>query len=314
MSPKKQFILSFFICLVAFSFLGIMVNGYFEDALFHDINIDNNQSKDYDEDSSDDFFTTPVTDGKGFTAMIIGNDISTNETDAIILVKVDFNTEKIMVCSIPTESKYEITGIDSTGNNYSGSMSFKDTIQNYGTDYLINKIYALTDMKIDYYAVINTSDARRIFNEFCGNTGLRYTVPEAMEYDDIYEDIDLYEGDQYLNGSKAVQLMRYRDYESGNGDVKRCSTQVEVIRAFVKTALNSDNPLKEKLLDETARKNLLSGIKTNVTSSDILENIDFIFSIGKFEFVSVPFRYSALITADNVSSLHEDFNKPFEQE
>lgn len=311
MSPAKQFILSFLICLAAFSLLGFLVNGYFEDTLFSNSHI-STVPKDYESEKNSDDITTPVPEGKGFTAVIIGNDLSTEETDAIILLKVDSSEKKFMVCSIPTDSRYVITGSDSDGNNYTGSMSFKDTIKNYGTDYLIKKIYAITDMKADFYASINTAQARRIFNEFCGE-GLRYTVPEAMEYDDIYEDIDLYEGDQYLNGAKAVQLMRYRSYQSGNGDVKRCTTQVELIRAFVKSALNPQNPLKSKLLDEAARKNLLSGIKTNVTANDILENLDFVFSIGEYEFISVPFRNSTMIKTENVSSIHEDFNKPFEE-
>lgn len=312
MSSSKQFILSFFICIAAFSFLGYLVNGYFEKTLFSDNQTGKNPENHYAEVDPPDIFSDPVSDGEGFSALIVGKDLSTDTTDALILVRADRGTEKFMVCSIPPRARYAITGTDSEGNKYTGSMSFGDTVKNYGVPYLIDKIYALTNLDIDYYAIIDTDDARRLFNEFCGSTGLRYTVPEDMEYDDIYEDIHLTEGDQYLNGAAALQLLRYREYKSGNGDVKRCTTQVEVIRAFAKAALSSENPLKARLLDENVRTKLLSGVETNVTAGDIADNLDLVFSLGDFEFVSIPFRYSAMVSAENVSSIHEDFTRPFE--
>ena len=311
MSSAKKFVLSFLVCLLVFSILGNVAYKYFDNALFGtgegEIPSGDDQ---YTDIPKSDTSVTETGDKGTVSALILGKDLSTNEIDAIIIVKADKALKKIAVSSIPTESRYAVTGTDSKGNYYSGSMSFKETYNAYGIDYLVKKIYALTDVKADYYAIVNSHAAQTIINELCGN-GIRYTVPEKMEYTDTVRgaDIDLYEGDQYLNGTKAVQLLRFRDYKSGNGDVKRCTTQIEFIREIL-GVMNAENPLKAKLDDAKSTK-LLSYLITNATAKDVSENLDMLFNLSEYTFVSVPFRYSALIKAEHVSSLHADFNSPF---
>jgi polyisoprenyl-teichoic acid--peptidoglycan teichoic acid transferase len=63
-------------------------------------------------------------------------------------------------------------------------------------------------------------------------------VPERMEYEDQTQQlkIDLYPGQQVLNGEQAEQFARFRNDE--NGDIGRVQRQQQVIRA-----------LREKLTD-----------------------------------------------------------------
>lgn len=311
MSSTKQFFLSFLICLAAFGLLGYLITGLVEERFFAptvpNAGVQNPDTADISNPLPEDTDT-----GVGFTALLIGKDTASNEIDALILLRVEKEQKKVSVCSIPADTRYAVTGTDSSGNSYSGSLTFKDTEKSYGLPYLLKKVYALTDQKVDYYAQISLSAARTLLSELTGSTGLLYTVPETMEYEE--EDgagIHLKEGSQYLSGAKAVELLRYRTYNSGNGDVKRCTTQVDFLRRLISDTLTPDNPLKEKLLSESERKRLLSYVNTNVTSEDIVKHLDLVFSLHDFEFVSIPFRYSGLVKTENVSALHDTFNDPF---
>ena len=313
MSTAKQFLLSFIICLIAFGTLSYGIVGIVNDRFFAsepDVPKQDDMNDDPLPDTDDK--EVPTDPAKGFTALIIGNDPNTSDIDALILCRVDKQKKTMSVCSIPTDTRYEISGTDSDGEKYDGSLSFKETAKTYNVDYLLKKIYALTDQKVDYYAELNLSSARALIGELAGNTGVLFTVPEQMDYDEDEGDgIHLREGAQYLTGAKAVDLLRYRTYKSGYSDVKRCTVQVEFIRKLVQETLTIDNPLYKKLLDESERKRLLNMVKSNVTGDDIVWNLDLVFTLKDYEFVSIPFRFGDMIRADHVGTLHDTFNDPF---
>ncbi len=317
MSSAKQFLLSFLICLVAFGALSYLITGAVNDRFFSgnaDIEKPANDGKTEQNPSTEDKNEIPTDLSGGFTALIIGKDPTTSDTDALILCRVDKKTKKMSVCSIPTETRYLVTGTDSNGKRYEGSLSFKETVKTYGIDYLQKKLYALTDQKIDYYAQINLSSARTIIGELGGTKGVLYTVPEAMDYEEDEKDgngIHLKEGAQYLSGTKAVELLRYRTYKSGTSDTKRCTTQVDFIRKLVSETLSLDNPFYTKLLTDAERKRLLNLVTTNVTGEDIVHNLDLVFTLKDYEFVSIPFRYGDTIRPENVGTIHDTFNDPF---
>ncbi|MBE6623931.1 MAG: LytR family transcriptional regulator [Ruminococcaceae bacterium] len=301
MSSGMQFLLSLLLCLAAFSAIAFSAIGFIEDKFFMEDDISVIEHEEYDDKSIEKEEKT----GKTVSALIIGKDISTNEVDALVLLKADCDSKKLLACSIPTETEFVL---NSAIADYVAKMSFKDSVVNNSVKYLVNKVYAITGTDIDYYAMIDTASARKIFNEFSAEQGLEYTIPHSMVYDDIYEDINLREGKQNLSGNMAVQLMRYR----GDGDAQRCENQVDVIKSFAKQFLKTDSKLKNKFLDSDFCKTLLSGIKeTNVTASALVENCDILFSLSEYEFISVPFGGSTVIEAENVSALREDFSKPF---
>ena len=313
MSTAKQFLLSFLICLVAFGTLSYFITGAVNDRFFSgEVEKPTEDGKDGENPSFDNSTEEKTDSSGGFTALIIGKDPTTSDVDALILCRVDKKAKKMSVCSIPTETRYLISGTDSDGEKYEGSLSFKETVKTYNIDYLLKKLYALTDQKIDYYAQLNLSAARTLIGDLSGSTGVLYTVPEAMDYEEDEGDgIHLKEGSQYLSGAKAVELLRYRTYKSGTSDTKRCTTQVDFIRKLVRETLSLDNPFFTKLLTDTERKKALNLVTTNVTSEDVAQNLELVFSLKEYEFVSIPFRYGDTIRPENVGTIHDTFNDPF---
>ena len=317
MSASKQFLISFLICLAVFSAIGFSVYRYFDNLFMTrtavELPEDTEKESEKEEDKTANAEVTDTEKGKPrfVSALVIGKDLTENLPDALMILKADRQTKKLMIASIPADTEYTITGTDSEGNDHNVSISFRDAYKHYGVDYLVDKLYALTNVKIDYYAVVSTSAAQTIFNLVCGTDGMEYTVPEKMEYEDGIANIKLAEGKQSLNGVKAVQLLRYVTYQNGAGDIKRRATQMDFVEKLTKSELNGNNTYKEKLANESERKKILSYVVTNATSDNLYENLDLIFSLGSYEIVTQPFRYSTIIKPENVSTMHSDFALPF---
>ncbi len=342
MSSTKQFILSFLICLAAFSFIALGLSRFMtkddENNGPVQSEVQGQQGTKTDDEKLENMLTTT---GKSVCGLVVGLDpVDTEnpEIDALIVVKADVSNKKLYVCSIPTDTKYEISGtylVDGEKQDYTYTMSFKETVINRsenlsdytdGLEYLTGKVSALTGLDIEYYIALTGNQAAGVFNVFTGGGIKDYIVPEAMKYDAdpkydpetdevIYDysgalDINLYEGKhEPLTGAKAVGLSRYLDYKTGDGQTNRCTTQVELIESFVKTALTADNSLKATLLTmkDPLTTFAINKKNTNITTADIIKHLDLAFSLSEYEFVSVPFRYNNIVRNDKVSTLREHF-------
>ena len=341
MSSTKQFILSFLICLAAFSFIALGLSKFMTKETPDNGPV---QSNDQNPDGTSDgekIEDMLSTEGEAVCGLVVGLDPVDSqkpEIDALIVVKADVLNKKLYVCSIPTDTKYEISGtylVDGEKQDYTYTMSFKETVINRsedlsdytdGLEYLAGKVSALTGLDIKYYAALNGDQAATVFNRFTDGGIKDYIVPEPMKYDAdpkydpetdevVYDysgelDINLYEGKhEPLTGAKAVGLSRYLDYRTGDGQTNRCTTQVELIESFVKTALTSDNSFKKDLLsfDNPLSVFGISSKNTNITAADIIKHLDLAFSLSEYEFVSVPFRYNNIVRNDKVSALREHF-------
>ena len=348
MSSTKQFLLSFIICLVAFSLIGIGLLKFFSSD-------DSNTIKDdgtvglpdniTDDPSNDD----PSNEGKSATkktgrtvsALFVGLDPvdpDTHEIDALIVVKADVDNKQLYVCSVPTDIQYEISGVYSTGSeeeqDYTYYMSFKNTLIERertdgtftkGLEYITGKVSALTGVNIDYYFAVDTKQAASVFNRFTADSPVYYLVPEWMKYDynpkydeetgemiydynDSPHDIYVYEGKH--EKLNGSEAVQISRFVDYTRDGDRQSTQVSLIEAFVKAALSDKNALKTQLF-ETNDPFALVGISkknTNITAEQVKDNLDFVFSLSEYEFNAVPFNYNGRITNSKVPALHEDFN------
>ena len=157
-----------------------------------------------------------------------------------------------------------------------------DLITEKGRDFLLNKVYAVTGLQVDYYAFVSLYGFISIIDEIGGVT---FTVPENMYYKDIKENVlvNLKKGTQKLSGDKALQLLRYNGY--ADGDEKRRSIQ----REFMLTAF--DSILKTENIDKAPDvfEKLIKYTNTNFTVNDFISNIDLIFSYNEFEKIEIDY-------------------------
>jgi LCP family protein required for cell wall assembly len=177
-------------------------------------------------------------------------------TDSMLLVRLDPQKQKLTVLSIPrdTQVEFEEEGIKkiNEANAIGGSALAAEKVSEL-----------LGGITIDRYLRINVQGVEKFIDALGGVT---VYVPKDMKYNDFSQHlyIDLKEGEQHLDGDKAVQFLRYR-YDQF-GDIGRVQRQQAFMRALTEQALKPQTLLK---LPDII-KVIQSHIDTNLSLEELL--------------------------------------------
>lgn len=267
MQNIRNFFIAFGVSLVVFFVIAFAVMNKImpdNDGTTPAISNNNNENSDVVDVTN----TDPEKEIKGnsFTALLACSDDLTGRMDALMLLHIDKENKEYFISSLPS---YMVLSIDSI-DYYLGDLNVEK-----GKSFLINKVYALTGMKVDYYAFISTIGFKSIIDKLGSVT---FTVPQDMYYKDVNEKVlvDLKKGTQKLDGSKALQLMRFKDYTEG--DEKRRSVQREFMLTAFDGLLKAENISKAPAIFDS----IVKYADTNFTAADFMSNIDLIFSYSDF--------------------------------
>lgn len=161
------------------------------------------------------------------TIMVMGIDQRADDvgrSDTLMVATVDPQKKKAAVLSIPRDTRVKISGHGYDKINhayaYGGHDLSKETVEN------------LLGVPMDHYVLIDTKAFERIIDAL---GGVDIDVEKRMYYEDPWDDngglvIDLYPGQQHMNGETAIQYVRYRDEE---GDIGRIERQQKFMKAVV---------------------------------------------------------------------------------
>ncbi|MBR1645750.1 MAG: LCP family protein [Selenomonadaceae bacterium] len=152
------------------------------------------------------------------TILIMGVDRREDDvgrSDTLMIATVDPRLDQATLLSIPRDTRVKIYGRGYDKINaafaYGGVGLTESTVENFlGID-------------IDHYILIDTSSFVKIIDAI---GGVDIDVEKRMFYEDPWDDngglvIDLYPGQQHMDGKTAVTYVRYRDSEGDIGRVKR---------------------------------------------------------------------------------------------
>ena len=152
------------------------------------------------------------------TILIMGVDKREDDvgrSDTLMIATVDPRLDQATLLSIPRDTRVKIYGRGYDKINaafaYGGVGLTESTVENFlGID-------------IDHYILIDTSSFVKIIDAI---GGVDIDVEKRMFYEDPWDDggglvIDLYPGQQHMDGKTAVTYVRYRDSEGDIGRVKR---------------------------------------------------------------------------------------------
>lgn len=244
----------------------------------------------------------PVQQESGsFTAILGGYDSTDGELDALVFIKADGENKRFVVAAIPTYLRVPFTGVDAaTGNNLQSYVRLRDFPDLFGREkvktVLLDTVYAITGMKIDYYAMFNTSAFYKVFEK---TGGIYYTVGEDMYYigqgTAENPEIDIKSGGQVLTGPKALSVMRYMSYSENEiqGELARARTQADFISQMLKQLVDFD---ETKLVDGLS--SILPLCETNFTTVDFANNFDL---ISKFKEYSSSSAVISLEVSDPIN-------------
>ncbi|MEI6603086.1 MAG: LCP family protein [Clostridia bacterium] len=135
------------------------------------------------------------------------DDRSGELTDSIMILNYKPATSQISMLSIPRDTRVMLDGEYHKINSVYAHRTRPDD----GIALLKDCIHQLVDVHIDYYAVLKIGCIKKIVDEL---DGVWYNVPCRMKYSTW---INLKKGEQKLNGSKVVQLLRFRKPDAAPG-------------------------------------------------------------------------------------------------
>lgn len=149
-------------------------------------------------------------------------------SDTMLLLRFDPEDEKLTLLSIPRDTRALIEGHGITkinaANYYGGPALAAKSISNL-----------LEDVAIDRYIRVNVQGVEKLIDALGGVT---VYVPHDMKYQDDSQHlyINLKQGEQHLDGEKAMQFLRFR-YDR-LGDIGRVQRQQMLMRSLVEQTLN----------------------------------------------------------------------------
>ena len=193
--------------------------------------------------------------------MIMGVDRRADDvgrSDTLMVAAVDVDASKAALLSIPRDTRVALegNGFDKINHAYAfgGHSLTQKTVEN------------LLGVKMDHYILVDTRSFERIIDAI---GGVDLNVEKRMYYEDPWDDngglvIDLYPGEQHLDGERAIQYVRYRD---GEGDIGRVGRQQKFVKAVLSKVISPDMLPRLPKLAEEIRK----AVETDMSVTDLLE-------------------------------------------
>ncbi|RMF21114.1 MAG: LytR family transcriptional regulator, partial [Cyanobacteria bacterium J083] len=172
----------------------------------------------------------PQAEDLGYHALVNSFD---GLSDTMLLVRFDPHKQKLSVLSIPRDTRALVRGRYTKineANYYGGPALAAESISEL-----------LGGVKIDRYVRVNVQGVEKLVDAL---GGVKVYVPKDMKYIDESQHlyINLKEGEQILDGNKAMQFLRFR-YDAF-GDISRVQRQQILMRALVEQALNPKTIVK----------------------------------------------------------------------
>ena len=184
------------------------------------------------------------------------DDVGRSDTLMVATVRPDTKTASLF--SIPRDTRVPIKG--------NGYDKVNAAYAYGGHELTESTVEELLGVSMDYYVLVDLHAFERIIDAI---GGVDIDVEKRMYYEDPWDDdgglvIDLYPGEQHMDGRKAIQYVRYRD---GEGDIGRIGRQQKFIKAVLARVISPQIlPRLPQVVDEVA-----NAVQTDLSVRDMLK-------------------------------------------
>lgn len=189
----------------------------------------------------------------GLDAGTIGakDEYNRHRSDTMIVLSLDKKKKDIRVLSIPRDTRVRVSGM--------GIEKINAAMAYGGADLALKTVKDFLGVPIHNYVVVKLSSFRNIV-EALG--GIEMDIKEEMKYTDPSVGgvrINIQPGKQILDGDKAEQFVRYREYP--DADIGRVKAQQQFMEALAKTALRPSTLLKLPKIIDVIQDNIETDIQ-----------------------------------------------------
>lgn len=187
-----------------------------------------NSTDENGDPAPDDTVTTDPTQKemkKGYYTILLAGTMDGVNTDTMMLCSVDSQNGKVKLVSVNRDTQVDAPITIPKINAMYGWN---------GAETMCQKVTDVTGVPINYYVVIDMTAFKEVIDMI---GGVEYNVPFDMYHKDLNLDyhIDLKAGQQTLDGSEALQFVRFRS--TSENDFGRVNRQKDFLVAAMKQVL-----------------------------------------------------------------------------
>lgn len=250
-----------------------------------------------------------------YTFLVAGVDDVSSSTDVLMLVSLDSENGKINVVQIPRD-----TFVNKTVGGYTSvtrvnaiyAAAYNKNVNN-GARAQSARHISMKDLKlrleeslgvtIDHYILVNTKAFRGIVDSI---GGVWFDVPQAMDYDDPYQDLSIHlkAGYQLLSGKDAEGLIRFR-HGYAQGDIDRVSLRADFLREML-------SQVQKNLSVETIAKivgEVITSVDTSISVTDAVLFARRVYSVSAEDIVFVTLSGATVQNPKDGTWTHYVLNK-----
>lgn len=199
-----------------------------------------------------------------YTVLVLGRDTGGGgNTDTMLLASYDVTNQKATVMSIPRDTmvnvNWDVKKINSVYNMYGQGDK--------GIAALYKEVSQLVGFEPDYQVIVEWEAVGKLVDAI---GGVNFDVPYNMSYHDPYQDlvIEQSKGYRLLDGDDAMQVIRWRKNDGGNGigDSGRMQIQQDFLKAVIKQMMQPKNVLNIGKISKVFQEN----VETDLSFQNIL--------------------------------------------
>lgn len=161
------------------------------------------------------------------TFLLLGMDDGNGNTDTIMVLTYDVPNQRVSVASVPRDT---LVDVPRTVKKINAAYSAG------GIEGVQREVSALLGYPVDHYIIVDLRAFKALVDAV---GGVDFNVPVNMDYDDPTQNLHIHlkAGLQHLDGTKALQLVRFRSGYA-NADIGRVKTQQQFLAALAKKVLS----------------------------------------------------------------------------
>lgn len=199
-----------------------------------------------------------------YTVLVLGRDTGGGgNTDTMLIASYDVTNQKATVMSIPRDTmvnvNWDVKKINSVYNMHGQGDK--------GIAALYKEVSQLVGFEPDYQVIVEWEAVGKLVDAI---GGVNFDVPYEMSYHDPYQDlvIEQSKGYRLLDGDDAMQVIRWRKNDGGNGigDSGRMEIQQDFLKAVIKQMMQPKNVLNIGKISKVFQEN----VETDLSLQNIL--------------------------------------------
>lgn len=242
--------------------------------------------------------------GESFSVLVAGYGLNEDTFDAMIVVDVNKEEQKVAIHPINTDTKVYVGHADGVGNI---NVRIGDLPKFRDMQYVVDKLEATTGLSITGYVTFTAEGFIKAFDEFNADGDYVYTVPKDMEHiyaekpeNESEEDLTKFnisfkKGDKLTSGIDIYNMLRFKGDSNSERLTRQATFVNDIIKKVIPTQFKEAN-LSKIVTSVNALLKLTSSIKTDISAGTfITETFGLIAKMPEFSFQKTS-KYTKGIT------------------